>query len=227
MSRRTFLGSFAGAVIGSTVLTRTSPPPLSSPHPEGTRGGGEQCGPEMAASERRRRSRFLNVVLRTHENKAVRFYDDLIKDKFVVFNFFYTVCQGEATCPLTTANLVKIQKLLGDRVGRDIFFYSITLDPAHDTPQVLNRYAKHFGVGPGWLFLTGKKEDIERLRRKLGFANPDPVLDRDRSQHIGMIRYGIESLERWEGCPALIPPESIARSITWLEPQKKGVGARV
>jgi protein SCO1/2 len=213
MNRREFFGGVIGAAVsGSTLLSG----PLASEAIE------QSCLPELTAGEKRRRRRFPNIVLRTHENKEVRFYDDLIKDKTVLFNVMYTVCRGEATCPLTTANLVKVQKALGARVGRDIFIYSITLDPEHDTPKVLKRYAKSFGVGPGWLFLTGKKADIERLRRTLGFVNSDPVLDKDRSQHIGMVRYGIEPLERWEACPALTKPESIARYVSWLEPKGRG-----
>src|SRR5262245_54554797 len=60
---------------------------------------------------------FPNVVLRTHEDREVRFYDDLLKNKIVVINFMYATC--ERICPLVTANLVQVQKLLGDRVGRD------------------------------------------------------------------------------------------------------------
>ena len=52
--------------------------------------------------------------------------------------------------------MVQVQRLLGDRVGSDIFFYSITIDPNHDTPEVLKEYAEKYHVGPGWLFLTGK-----------------------------------------------------------------------
>ncbi len=85
---------------------------------------------DQSATERRRR-RFLNVALTTHEGKTVRFYDDLVKDKTVMLNFFYTNCVNEAICPLSTANLVRVQKLLASRMGRDVFMYSITLDPAH------------------------------------------------------------------------------------------------
>src|SRR6266576_1700753 len=129
---------------------------------------------DQAATERRRR-RFLNVALTTHEGKTVRFYDDLVKDKTVMLNFFYTNCVNEAICPLSTANLVRVQKLLASRMGRDVFMYSITLDPAHDTPKVLAKYARAFGVGPGWLFLTGDAADLEALRRNLGYVSPDPV----------------------------------------------------
>jgi len=180
---------------------------------------------DITAAERRR-NRFRNVPLTTHEGKQVKFYDDLLKDKTVLLNFFYTACVAEAICPLTTANLVEVQKLLGARVGRDIFMYSISLDPAQDTPQVLREYARAFQVKPGWLFLTGAKEDIEAVRRNLGYVDLDPVRDRDRSQHIGMVRYGIEPLERWAGCPSLAEPRTIVRFLTRLDPTRdwRGVG---
>src|SRR5262245_59497484 len=72
-----------------------------------------------------------NVTLRTQDNKEVRFYDDLIKDKTVIINFFYTSCDGKL-CDSGTRNLVELQKKLGDRLGRDVFIYSITFDPEHD-----------------------------------------------------------------------------------------------
>ena len=87
-----------------------------------------------------------NVTLTTHEGKKVMFYDDLMKDKIVILNFMYAKCEG--ICPGTTANLVKLQQLLGDRIGRDIFMYSITLDPERDTPKVLNRYAAAYKRSP-------------------------------------------------------------------------------
>jgi protein SCO1/2 len=156
-----------------------------------------------------------NVVLRTHENRAVRFYDDLIKDKIVVINFTYATCDG--ICPGITANLVKLQRLLGDRVGHDIFMYSITLKPDEDSPAVLHRYVAMHGVGRGWLFLTGDPDDIELLRRKLGFVNLDPALDADKSEHIGNIRYGNERRQLWATCPGLANPSWIAKSVTWLD----------
>src|ERR1044072_2557808 len=78
---------------------------------------------------------FPNFELTTHEGKKVRFYDDLIKDKIIVINFMYAQCEG--ICPGITTNLVKVQKLLGDRVGKDIFMYSFTLKPEQDTPEAL------------------------------------------------------------------------------------------
>lgn len=159
---------------------------------------------------------FPNVVLRTHENKPVRFYDDLIRGKIVMINFMYAHC--EQLCPKQTANLATVQQILGRRVGRDIFMYSLTLKPEQDTPQVLKQYADSFGIRPGWLFLTGKPEDIETLRQKLGFVDSDPELDRDKSQHIGVVLYGNEALDRWAACPALSNPSEIAKYVQWMEP---------
>jgi protein SCO1/2 len=209
MDRRHFLGVTATAALGLAVVSAL---PEAPDRPE-------KSGYSGISSKERRRNRFLNVALTTHEGREVRFYDDLIKDKTVLLNFFYTVCTAEAICPLGTANLVEVQKLLGPRVGKEIFLYSITLDPENDTPGVLKSYAKAFGVKPGWEFLTGEKDAIERLRRNLGYVNLDPVKDKDPSQHSGMLRYGIEPLERWAGCPILGRPEVIARQLSWMEPR--------
>jgi len=109
---------------------------------------------------------FPNVELITQDGKKVRFYDDLIKGKVVALELIYTTCKYN--CPLETARLVQLQKLLGDHMGKDIFFYSITIDPEHDTPEVLKEYAAKYHVGPGWTFLTGKEADIKLISKKLG-----------------------------------------------------------
>jgi protein SCO1/2 len=109
---------------------------------------------------------FPNVELTTQNGKKVRFYDDLIKGKVVAIALIYTTCKYN--CPLETARMVQLQKQLGDRMGKDVFFYSITIEPEHDTPEVLKAYADKYHVGPGWLFLTGKPADIKLISRRLG-----------------------------------------------------------
>ena len=210
MDRRHFLGVAGTAALGLAVYSALPEP---SDRPE------KNDAYVITPASVRRRNRFLNVALITHEGREVRFYDDLLKGKTVLLNFFYTICTAEAICPLATANLVAFQEILGPRVGRDVFMYSITLDPLNDTPQVLKSYASAFGVKPGWEFLTGGKEEIERLRRNLGYVNLDPVKDKDPSQHSGMLRYGIEPMERWAGCPILSRPEVIAGSLARIAPR--------
>lgn len=152
-----------------------------------------------------------NIALTTHEKQTVRLYDDLVKGKVVIINFLFTTCT--TLCPLTTGNLVRVQAALGDRVGRDIFLYSITLDPGVDTPDVLKRYREAFGIKAGWTFLTGKRDDITVLRRKLGAYDPDPVVDTDKSRHAGLVVYGNDRSGRWGTIPGVDRPERIVKAV--------------
>jgi protein SCO1/2 len=175
-------------------------------------GGGRWAN--VSPREQIRRRYFPEMVLTTHQGKKVRLYEDLIKDKCVVMNFMYATCRG--ICSPITANLLRVQSILQDRVGRDIFMYSFTLKPQEDSPEALRAYAKSHDVGPGWSFLTGHPTDLELLRRSLGFVDPDPVLDADTTNHTGMVRYGNEGLQLWAAFPGMSKPEAIAKSILWV-----------
>lgn len=144
---------------------------------------------------------FPNAPLVTQDGKTVRFYDDLLKGKKVLINFIYAQC--EESCPLDTANMARVQKLLAAHVGRDAFMYSITLDPEHDTPQVLKEYAAQFNAGPGWLFLTGKREDIDAIRFKLGQRSA-------KEQHANTVQIGDVANGRWIRVPLPADPHYIA-----------------
>ena len=206
MNKRDFIKNMTGASLGIAALAAL---PASA-------ADFKQINPIKTNHVTRSKSAFPNVPLITHEGEVVRFYDDLIKNKTVMINFMYASCLD--ICPSMTANLKQVHKQFGDRVGRDIFMYSISLEPEHDTQKVLKSYAYVFKTGPGWKFLTGKKSDIELLRKSLGFTNSDPLLDRDRTQHTGVVKFGIESLERWGMCPALGDPKYIAEYLRWMEP---------
>ena len=104
---------------------------------------------------------FPNVPLTTQDGKVVRFYDDLLKGKSVAINVIFTDCTE--VCPLETANLVQVTRVLGERVGRDVHFYSISIDPKRDTPKVLKAYADKFGAK--WLFLTGREDDVKLIAK--------------------------------------------------------------
>jgi len=119
-----------------------------------------------AAQTRWDGSYFPNAELVTQDGKKVKFYDDVLKGKILVINFIFTSC-GDV-CPLDTAQLRRVQELLGDRVGRDIFMYSISVDPQNDTPEKLREFMHKFQIGPGWTFLTGRQDDIDTIQTKLG-----------------------------------------------------------
>ncbi len=156
-----------------------------------------------------------NVPLVTHNGEHVNFYDDMVQGKTVLLNFFLVTCK-EGRCPVAMANIRKVQELLGDRVGKDVFFLSITLQPDFDSPKVLKEYAEGLDAGPGWTFLTGKAADIETLRRGLGFVDIDPERDRDLTNHIGMARYGNDRLDRWGSVSLRSSSTNIASTFKWL-----------
>jgi protein SCO1/2 len=160
---------------------------------------------------------FTNAEVKTHDGRTLRFYDDVMKGKIVLINFFFTDC--DAICPLMTENLARVQDLLGPRIGTEIFMASISLQPERDTPEVLAAYAKTYGVGPGWVFLTGKRGDIEVLRHRLGFADSDPVEDADPEQHIGTVRIANEPMHRWAMSPALLNPPALVRAVNRVIPR--------
>jgi protein SCO1 len=171
---------------------------------------------------------FPNVPLVTQDGKAVRLYDDLLKGKSVAINVIYTSCKDE--CPLETARLAQLQRLMGERMGKDIHFYSITIDPKRDTPKVLKAYAEKFGVGPGWLFLTGKPEDIKLVTKKLGLSRNSDSVSKDG--HSASLMLGNEPTGQWMRNSAVDNPQFLADTMDgffgWRSagPQKSYAEAR-
>ncbi len=203
MTRRNLLAA-AGATIAVAGTTRLFRPDKAA---ENKQYNFQNIPPR----ELIRRRHLPNVELITQDGRKVHFYDDLVKDKRVVIQFMFTRCQD--ICPVITHHLADVQRSLKGRVGRDIFFYSISLSPEEDTPQDLKAFAKMHGAGPGWTFLTGKPDDILRLRKSLGFFYKNPKEDADRNNHSGMIVVGTEPLMRWASCEGGAKPEWIATVI--------------
>jgi len=153
---------------------------------------------------------FANLSVTSHDGKVLRFYDDLIKDKIFLISFIYTSCRD--VCPLATARLALLQEKLRDSMGRDIFFYSLSIDPDTDSPERLRQYAQTFGAGPGWLFLTGTPDDINAIRYKLG--------DRGRvlSEHRNEVLLGNGATGRWARNNVLGDLDGVALSLRAMDP---------
>ena len=154
---------------------------------------------------------FSNAPVVTHEGRTFRFYDDLIKDKIVVINFIYTSCAN--ICPLTTARLAEVKDRLGDAVGRDVFFYSITLDPVMDGPELLAKYAETYKAGPGWLFLTGAPDDIDFIRKRLGERS------RTLNEHRSDVMLGNGRTGEWQRDSAFSDVDMLVDTIRGMEPK--------
>jgi len=197
MQRRTFFAGAAAAALAPLARTATA-----------RAAGLHQDGAEW----------FTNVEVKSHDGRTLRFYDDLMKGKIVLINFFYTDC--DELCPLATQNLAYLQDMLAPRFGKQIFMISITLRPTLDTPERLASYARMYGVGPGWDMITGRPEDIELLRHRLGFVDSDPVQDADLEQHLGTVRIANEPMHRWVMCPSLLNPAAIVRAVKRVIPEQ-------
>ncbi|WP_139557003.1 SCO family protein [Methylotetracoccus oryzae] len=156
-----------------------------------------------------------NTLVQTHDGRSVRFYDDLIRGKIAVINMMYTRCEN--TCPLGTRNLLRLQQLLGERVGRDVFMYSITLKPDEDDQHVLMKYAERHRVQHGWTFLTAGVEAIRDLRYHLGFVDPDPLLDDDSNTHTAVLRIGNDAYRRWTMAPVMAEPDQILATVNHVD----------
>jgi protein SCO1/2 len=176
---------------------------------------GGATGPQRARAAAAGGGYLPNTLLYTHEGRAVKFYDDLIRGKVVAISMMYASCTG--ICPTVTANLRLVQKLLGERVGRDVFMYSISLQPELDSPQILKEYVERHHVGAGWWFLTGAPADIEQLRFSLGFYDINPLVDGNLANHSGVVRIGNDAYQRWTMAPALAEPEQILATINHVD----------
>jgi len=188
MQRRKFFTNFA-----SDKPTRQVPAPVQGvPHVGSP-------GPSV----------FTNALLRTHENKPVRFYDDLIRGRHVLINLMYATCEG--ACPIVTANLVKVYEALKDRMGKDLFMYSMTVKPEEDDPAALKNYAQmHRALRPGWTFLTGDPYDLETIRYRL-FAMNHIAIDTNVYGHTSFLMIINDATNRW----LHVDPQASLATVLW------------
>ena len=171
-------------------------------------GSRKQSPPDNASPSDAAAKYFPDTVLLTQDNRPVRFYSDLLKGKVVLINFLFTTCKG--VCPPMTANLAKVQKYLGERVGRDVLLLSISVDPEIDRPDVLKKYADSFKAQPGWYFLTGEKKDVDWVLYKLGGHVED------KEKHTSVLIVGNEATGEWMKVHAMSNPTEIASAVTKL-----------
>lgn len=150
-----------------------------------------------------------NPLLLTQDGEPVRFFDDLLRGKTVLINFMLTTCRD--TCPMVSANLARVQDLLGDKVGRSIHMISLSVDPGRDRPAELKQFADNFGAKPGWYFLTGEPPEIDPLLRRLAAYTTSP-LDHSTILILGNVEAGV-----WTKVFAMAEPTDIARAVLALQ----------
>ncbi len=159
---------------------------------------------DPAAAERSPAEKyFSDVELIDQDGQKVRFYTDVLKNKVVVVNTFFTTCTS--ICPPMNRNFEKMQDALGDRLGKDVFLVSITVDPETDTPTRLKEYGRRFHARPGWMFLTGKKENVDWALYKLG------QYVETKDNHTSIFIIGNEPKGLWKKAFGLAKAEELIR----------------
>ena len=157
--------------------------------------------PATAAAE----TYFTDTVLINQDGEEMRFYADLLKGKTVIINSFFATCQG--SCLPMSRNLEKVQEALGDRLGKDAFILSISVDPAVDTPPALKAYAKKLNARPGWYFLTGTKPNVDLVLKKLGqFVDT-------KTDHLNIFIIGNERTGLWKKAFGLAKSEELVKVV--------------
>jgi len=194
--------------------TRPSAPPALNTDGKDVADGQATGGRAAAAAEKY----FTDIILLNQDGQPVRLYSDLIKNKVVVINAFFATCRG--SCLPMNRNLEKVQEAFRERMGKDLFIVSISVDPELDTPASLKEYAKKLNAVPGRLFITGEKENVNRALYKLG------QYVEQRDQHTNIFIVGNERTGLWKKVFGLAKAEEIIRAVeSVLEDRAQGGSA--
>jgi protein SCO1 len=186
------LAAATAAAAQTPVPTQGTPRPTPPPAPAEVKDphAGHKMGQEPAQEQSAAGKWFTDVELLDQDGRKVRFYSDVLKGKTVVVNAFFTTCTS--VCPPMNRNMEKIQEALGDRLGKEVFLVSISVDPLTDTPPRIKEYAQKFHAKPGWVFLTGKKENVDWALYKLG------QYVESKDDHTTVIIVGNEATGLWK-----------------------------
>lgn len=158
-----------------------------------------------------------NVYVLDQDRNKLRFYDDLLRGKITVISFVYTSCAS--ICPLVIARLAEVQDALGDAMGQDIHFISISIDPIPDTPERLKEQQKAFGVGRGWSFITGDPENIDLIRYKLGERSGKSI-----AQHKNEVLLYNDETGEWARDSAFADLGVLTLNIREMDPDVRAAG---
>jgi protein SCO1/2 len=149
---------------------------------------------------------FKDVVLTDQNGHRVRLYEDVIKDRTIVMNSFFATCKG--ACPIMTQTYTSLQDRFAEHLGKDLMFVSITVDPTNDTPPKLAEYARKAKARPGWLLLTGSKEEVAHALKKIGQSSETP------EAHMNIMIVGNDKTGLWKKAFALAKPDEIAAIVS-------------
>lgn len=208
---------FAASLLSLALLAAAYTPSAAHDASVTASGRGAASVPADLGREEKSRDYFTDLTVTTQDGTEHKFFSEILKGKVVLISFFFASCKD--ACPLINAALAKVQELVGEHLGKDVLLISLTVDPVNDRPPVLKRYAERFAAQPGWLFLTGEKQDIQTIAARLGNVAPDP------RGHATTLLLGNVDKARWFKVLANQPEPAIAArllSLIGADPDKRG-----
>lgn len=158
--------------------------------------------------------RLHDVPLLDQDGRKVRFPRDVIGDRVVVIDTFFTTCG--LICPILGAIFADLQVQLGDRLDREVRLISISVDPLTDIPPRLKKYAEQWEARPGWLFLTGEKKVVDRVLEGIGMYSAD-FADHPSAFLVGDGREG-----KWTRFYGFASPEQLKSRVEELLAERRG-----
>lgn len=209
--KKVLITALVSLIISVSALAQSPTRPAEPSDLHGDHKQPKQATPSAAQNY------FTDVQLIDQDGRTVQFYTDLLKGKTVIVNAFFTSCTS--VCPPMTRNLELVQNALGDRLGRDVFIVSISVDPLTDTPSRLKEYAQRFHARPGWRFLTGKKENVDWALYKVG------QYVKNRDDHTTIVIIGNETTGLWKKVLGLAKSEELVRLVNEVA-NDKGITAK-
>lgn len=214
--KHTSTGFFARlrVAVGLLCLFLAQPPraPGSPPPPEG-----QQDMEGLRLMRRTFADKLDDIHLINHRGEKVRLFSDLVRDRAVIFSFFYTSCSD--ACPLTNSKMARLRQQLKPIFGRSIHLVSISVDAEHDTPARVARYAGPLVAQsadpdlPDWQMLTGNAGEILKMRQQMGLVDPDPDVDSNPSTHGSMLIFGNQGTGRWSMLNSKLPIADIVNRV--------------
>jgi len=151
---------------------------------------------------------LFDVELVTQAGERAKFSSQIIGDRVVAINIVYTSCT--TVCPVTTAIFAQVQQRLGERLDRDVLLLSISVDPTRDSPERLAAYARKHRARPGWVWLTGEKNNVDQVLTGLGAYTPN------FEDHPSMVIVGDPQTNRWSRFFGFPSPSAIVARLDEL-----------
>ena len=173
------------------------------------------AGYAQESEEERARKYFTDTVVVDQNGNKLRFYSDVLKDRVVLISFMFMNCEG--ACPMLAQKLMQTRAMMVPAIKDEVWYVTLSVDPERDTPQAMKQFAENQGLDESrWLFLTGEKQNVELLIRKLGQYTPNI------ESHTTLMLAGNDRTRHWTRVLPMVPPDGIAQQMRALVEETPG-----